>query len=242
MGQRANLLIVTGGAYELCYTHHRANTLDHDLFWGPDYALGFIRAQRRVTDADWLNDVWAEGGAVMDLDRRVLLWFGGEGVLYEVPLRRAHTRLMAAVWAGWDVRWAEGGVVDLADYVAHPRAGVLSAKTEPGANPISPADALQPGDADWSSMIATVRFDTGAVRAGVLSGDCNQVLYAGAGIVEAAERAGWATDLSVDWTGNSHQTGGFHVDAPARRLDCWTASPATPTSAAACRTAGWAGT
>ncbi len=98
MGQRANLLIVTGGAYELCYTHHRANTLDHDLFWGPDYALGFIRAQRRVTDADWLNDVWAEGGAVMDLDRRVLLWFGGEGVLYEVPLRRAHTRLMAASW------------------------------------------------------------------------------------------------------------------------------------------------
>jgi hypothetical protein len=81
VGQRANLLIVGADGYELFYTHWRANTLDADLFFGPDPALAFIRSQRSTAEgAEWLDETWAEGGAVLAPTRRELLWFGGEDV------------------------------------------------------------------------------------------------------------------------------------------------------------------
>jgi len=92
MGQRANLIIVSNGSAEIYYTHHRATTLDKDLFWGPDYVKGFIRAQQPVLDRSLLDEIWAEGGAVMDLDKRHLLWFGVEFLTGRVPLRRLHAR------------------------------------------------------------------------------------------------------------------------------------------------------
>jgi hypothetical protein len=177
MGQRANLLIVSGGSYEMYYTHHRANTLDHDLFWGPDYAVGFIRAQRPVDRSQWLDDVWAEGGAVMDLDRRVLLWFGGEDVMYEVVLRRVHLELMAHLWPGWSVRWADGGVADMADYVGHPRSAVLSERTEPATESrAAVVDVLREGNPDWSETIASIRFASGAVGVKRLRRYCEDIL------------------------------------------------------------------
>src|SRR5437868_3224543 len=100
MGQRANLVIVESGGYSLFYSHWRANTLARDLFWGQSYAEAFIRAQQRVNDGSWLNDVWAEGGVVLDHDARTLLFFGGEDIYYEVPLRRVYLRLMQIVWSG----------------------------------------------------------------------------------------------------------------------------------------------
>lgn len=224
MGQRANLLIVTGGAYELYYTHHRANTLDHDLFWGPEYALGFIRAQRRLNPPEWLDDVWAEGGAVLDLDRRVLLWFGGEDLLFEVALRREHAKLMAHVWAGWTVRWANGGIVDMADYVGHPRAAVTSAEKGGPSKALTVADALRTGDARSSDTIASVRSRSGRMRAALLLMGCQEILSLGEIIVGAAEVApGWTTELATDWSDDRRQLGGFHVDVPARTVDFWSA-------------------
>ncbi len=131
MGQRANLIVVGEADYELYYSHWRANMLNRDLFWGPKHALAFIRPQRsRADGADWLDDVWAEGGALMDPGRCLLLWWGGEDVLHEVPLRRLQLELMANPWQGWDVRWAHEGIADLADHVGVPRAQVLSPRDE----------------------------------------------------------------------------------------------------------------
>src|SRR4051812_42715096 len=113
MGQRANLILVQGGRHQLYYTHWRANTLPRDLFWGPDHASRFIRIQQPTTE--WLDEVWAEGGAVMDHDARVLLLYGGEDILYDVPLRRLYLRALARVWDGWEIRWAHEGIADLAD-------------------------------------------------------------------------------------------------------------------------------
>ncbi|SEU27944.1 hypothetical protein SAMN03159358_4640 [Paenibacillus sp. NFR01] len=48
MGQRANLIIVKNGAYDLYYSHWCANTLPEDIFWGERYAIPFIEQQRAV--------------------------------------------------------------------------------------------------------------------------------------------------------------------------------------------------
>ena len=52
----------------------------------------FIRVQDQVGDDEWLDDIWAEGGAVLDRDRSALLFFGGEDVRYDVPLRRLYLK------------------------------------------------------------------------------------------------------------------------------------------------------
>jgi hypothetical protein len=77
VGHRANLLLVEGSEYRLFYSHWCANTLQRDLFWGPTHAAAFIGIQREVDDSGWLDDVWAEGGALLDLDRHHFLLFGG---------------------------------------------------------------------------------------------------------------------------------------------------------------------
>ena len=92
MGQRANLILVEKGKYQLFYSHWCANTLPRDLFWGPDHAQAFIRIQRPVGDSGWLDDVWAEGGAILDIDRKCLLLYGGEDILYDVPLAEPTSR------------------------------------------------------------------------------------------------------------------------------------------------------
>jgi hypothetical protein len=129
MGQRANLILIERGQREMYYTHWRANTLDRDLFWGPDHAARFIRAQQARTH--WLDEVWAEGGAVLDRDAHVLLMFGGEDVRIDVSLRRVYLDLLRHVWSGWDVRWAYEGIADVADYVGHPREAVLTNEFDP---------------------------------------------------------------------------------------------------------------
>lgn len=109
MGQRANLVIVRRGDWRLYYDHWCANRLDIELFWGPRLAAELIEQRAPLDDRQgWLDEVWCEGAAVLDEDRQVLLWFGGEDVLYDIPLRRAFLELMRCQWPGWEVRWGPG--------------------------------------------------------------------------------------------------------------------------------------
>ncbi|MEM6528524.1 MAG: hypothetical protein AAF653_09525, partial [Chloroflexota bacterium] len=104
MGQRATLLIKNGIDYELYYCHWCANRLDWEIFWGPEYTLNFIRGQQPTIE--WLDTVWAEGGVVVDTGNNHLLWFGGEDIYFEIPLRHLYMTLLKQVWKGWTIAWA----------------------------------------------------------------------------------------------------------------------------------------
>ncbi|MGH3637196.1 MAG: hypothetical protein ACRDTS_24555, partial [Mycobacterium sp.] len=65
---------------------------------------------------EWVDPVWADGGAVVDLDRRRLLFFGDE-LMVEMVERRAVMRALAAVWPDYAIGWAYDGTVELAGYV-----------------------------------------------------------------------------------------------------------------------------
>src|SRR5689334_9883307 len=99
MGQRANLIIVKDNGYDIYYSHWCANTLPTDMFWGPEHGINFIKNQKKVEPENgWLDDIWAEGGAVIDLDKKVFLLYGGEDILYNIPLRRLYLKLINQVW------------------------------------------------------------------------------------------------------------------------------------------------
>ena len=226
MGQRANLIVVERGVTDVYYTHHRANTLDEDLFWGPEYALGFIRDQRKSEDGELLDDVWAEGGAVMDVDRRSLLWFGGEDICCDVTLRRVHGKLMARVWTGWIINWAEGGVADLADKIGVPRTAVLSSIKEP---PLHPPGLRSPivreVDPDMSHTVASVRGESGEVHLALLHGPFSDLLYCGIDLTRATQQSLTEVALSLDWEHETSQDDGFHIDLQEKTIDFWNTAP-----------------
>lgn len=112
MGHRANYICRTVWGLELYYSHWGANVIHADLFWGPESALEFCRSQRAT--GEWLDDVWCEGGACLDLEAKHLVFFGGENIKYDPFLRAGLLAFLEHTWKDWTVAWAHRGILDLA--------------------------------------------------------------------------------------------------------------------------------
>ena len=126
MGHRTNLIIIENGEKKVYYDHWIAINLDRTLFWDFTFVLEYIKAQERVGDEMWLDELFAEGGAVVDVDKKYLLWFACGDVGRFVPYRRKFLELQRKIWEGWEVEWASRGVVDMAEYVGYPKENVLN--------------------------------------------------------------------------------------------------------------------
>ncbi len=118
MGQRANFVVINNGQWKLYYDHWIANRLENEPFWGPEYATQLIESMHLQEDKfDWLDETWCEGGAVLDLDSKILVWFGGEDIVYDIFLRKSYLTLMESNWPDWHIWWASEGIADLGNYV-----------------------------------------------------------------------------------------------------------------------------
>jgi hypothetical protein len=233
MGSRANLVLVENGAHRLFYSHWAANTLDRDLFWGPEHVRQFMLIQREVSPDDWLGESWAEGGALLDLDRRRFMLFGGEDIRWDIQLRRIYLGLLRQVWDGWETAWADDGIAALASYVGHtlpftPSRPVI--KTfDPPLDPNGEHRGIfsvlwRPEDLRFYS----VRF---------WSRHC---LLAGPSFLEALrQEPGQATMLLGDDVGNFPQ-GGCHIDIARNSLDFWDACFPNAAKHVAAYWPGWA--
>lgn len=221
MGQRANLVIVGPRGYELYYSHWCANTLPQDLFWGPEHGERFVRMQRLVNDEEgWLDTVWAEGGAVIDQPRKTLLLYGGEDILFEVPLRRLYLKLLQAVWQGWSIQWAYEGIVDIAEYVGVPRSTVVAQTSSSRDTQLS---LIPPRERDWLECVGSFQFNDG-LRLYPLAGMPESYVKAGVGLLGACDTVASVASLDLSEWSSSFPKGGFHVDASRKTLDFWIAS------------------
>lgn len=220
MGQRANLAIGNASGYELYYSHWCANTLPRDLFWGPEHALDFVSQQRSVAVEDgWLDTIWAEGGAVIDPQDKTLLLYGGEDLLYDVPLRRLYLCMLNTAWRGWTIRWAFEGIVDIAEYLNVAREHVIadSDNTKERAAVLAPPRAR-----DWLRCICTIRCD-GELAIYPLDGLLMDYLLTGSQLLAAAKSvSSFSTLNTAEWT-EEFPTGGFHIDLGERTVDFWMA-------------------
>jgi hypothetical protein len=221
MGHRANLLIVEGREYSLYYSHWCAYTITSDLFWGSQHALDFIREQRAVEKSEWLDDVWAEGGAVIDSSNRILLLYGSYDFLYDVPLRRIYLEMLRRVWRGWEIRWADEGIADIADYVGYPRSNVITTcKSE-----YIPNELSLPQEREWTDLVGSVRTAEGRLELFPLAGDVEFYLCDGPGLDKKIKRTTSFEFIPLDeWIEDGFPSSGFHVDKKAKRLDYWAAN------------------
>jgi hypothetical protein len=220
MGSRANILLIEGGAHTLLYCHWCAMTLPTDLFWGPEMAVSFaLQQQPRQDGLDWLDDQWSEGGAAIDLDRRMLLFYGGDDILWDLRLRRLYLELLRQVWIGWQIRWALLGILDLVDYAGVPRAMVRTDR-EPELH--APLLAPQEGPGG-TQTVGSILFQDRTLRLFPVRGRPWEHLLAGPRLLDVAQEQEGYDFVPLDEWQSWFPRGGFHIDAGQRLVEYWTA-------------------
>ena len=108
MGNRANFVIVKNQDWQLYYSHWGGCRMLDALIGGPDLALRYAASLQRCEKDDWCDSSWAEGGSLIDLDRRRVSFFG-EPLMVEMNERRALMEVLAMVWPGYEICWAYDG-------------------------------------------------------------------------------------------------------------------------------------
>lgn len=219
MGARANLVIVKSSRWDLYYSHWGAGRLWSDLFWGSAHAEQFIRIQRPVENNQWLDSTWAEGGVVLDFDRRRLLFFETGDFLHSIPTRRVFLRLMQSMWEGWTIEWAHEGIVSIAEAVGVPRAKVIDANGDLSHIPRS-LEILE--DRSWVRTIGCIVRD-GETRLYPLGQTDEIYVDYGPRLLGCPGADGGLTTWSVRDRTDEFPTGGFWIDVSARRLEFWSA-------------------
>jgi len=223
MGQRANLVIVHESGYELHYSKWAANTLPTYVFWGPGPFEQFVRAQQDLGD-QWLDTIWCEGGAVMDLQRRVLLFFGGEDLPYDVVLRRFYFRLLRETWSGWDLRWAHRGIVDLARYCGVSDERVIARSDEERKSVDLSRLLNAPPNPRTANCIVSARVQDGPLKLFVTAlPGVAAYLRAGPGLIEHLEARDGLEAFSFE-PARTTPVCGVHFDIEARQIKFWQAS------------------
>jgi len=116
MNPLGNIIVVEGGGFQSYSWHWGGQYILDMLIGGPDLARRHISTFERCTEADWDSPLPFYGGAVIDFDRKRLLFFGDD-LMAEVADRRAVLTVLTDVWAGYQVGWAYDAMVELAGYV-----------------------------------------------------------------------------------------------------------------------------
>lgn len=119
MGARANMVVVENGDWTLHDAHWVGDRMLDVVAFGPDYAVRYIRAHDE-SETGWVDPASANGGVLVDLDRRRMLFFGEE-LASTMDERRAILDVLPHVWPTYEIGWAYGGTDELVDYVGDER-------------------------------------------------------------------------------------------------------------------------
>jgi hypothetical protein len=162
MGNRATYALVEAGAVTYYYEHWGGYSIPGDVLAGPGATAAYLRG---LEAADALLDAgWAEGGILLDADRRRLLLWGGVNLRWNAYLRRPYLPALRRRWPGWRVEWPVEGVADFARHLGVDPASVLSTEADPGDEaPASVAELRRSGPADEMRILLTVRWADGRV-------------------------------------------------------------------------------
>ena len=119
------------GSRRVYYSHGAAEHMDALAFFGPEHVVAEITSSwddGRWDDDDdfewWLDDAWADGGCCVDLDRRHLILYGGDGVMCDALWLETYHRLLPYTWPGWTFEWSWGELTQIARYAGVGRDGL----------------------------------------------------------------------------------------------------------------------
>ncbi|MFG2959351.1 hypothetical protein ACGF5O_37215 [Streptomyces sp. NPDC048291] len=206
MGARAQYVVVENGAWQRYYSHWAAHRVAHDLLPGPVAATRCFRANREIDE--WLDDVWCEGAALVDHDRRTLLWFSSTDDWADHLATRS---VLARTWPGWDVRFAHDGMGDLTHHLGLGR----DLTRTPGWFETFEPRGFAASEYPEPRTVASLRLPDGSVRAWGSDWDPVEHLAGGARLIDLIA----ASPATPALTDMPH--GGVHFDPRARTVSLW---------------------
>lgn len=122
MGSRADAVVVENGRVRIYFDKWAANHIDALVFWGLERTLEEFEEWYIAEEygPGWngdglMDDVWAEGGCCVDLDRHHLLVYGDGG--RDVLWIEAYLKLIRYAWPGWTVEWSWGEHTQMTKYL-----------------------------------------------------------------------------------------------------------------------------
>lgn len=205
MGNRANFVIVENSDWQLYYSHWAGCRMLDALIGGPDHALRYVQSLRGCPKDEWVDPLWADGGAVLDLDRRRLLFFGDE-LMVQMNERRAVMTVLATLWPDYSIGWAYDGTVELAGYVG--------AEVRPYVWETRPALQLAENRSELSQVVSVLDGD-GRLRLWPLRWHRSKVWH-GAGLLDVLPGRG-VKGLTL----GKLPDGGVHIDVPRKAVGVW---------------------
>ncbi|MFJ3926147.1 hypothetical protein [Streptomyces sp. NPDC090022] len=210
MADRANFIVVReSGEYELYLSRWGAVGLDLDLLAGPAETLSVI--QRLEAVDRWLDDVYCQGAALIDLGRKVLLLFAWEGPSTVMRYRAATLELLREAWPGWDLRWAYDGPAELRTYLGLDPEYVRDRGRGTSLGPLLEPEDEELADPEPMAAVVTVGSD----RCYVVANIADHPIREGAALLDRLSG------------GPEHGTcrvsadAGIHIDASRRRVGWW---------------------
>lgn len=208
MGNRANIVLVDRDGWQLRYSHWAGCRMLDALIGGPTMAKRYILA---LQDSEfWTHDLWADGGLVLDLVARRLVFFGEE-LMTTMNERRAMFEVLAMLWPGYSISWAYDATVEIAAYVDHD----LPKRDKPSRPELILAD-----DTAHLHHLVTVVDADGIFRAWPLCWGGNAAWY-GPELLNLLPGPG-QTALALGRVPES----GVYVDVPDKTLGVWLTTPA----------------
>ncbi|MFI5534174.1 hypothetical protein ACIA8O_37120 [Kitasatospora sp. NPDC051853] len=206
MGARAQYVVVENGRWQRYWSHWGAQRVVADLLPGPAASTRCFRANREAEE--WLDDVWCEGAALVDHDRKVLLWFMFLDTWAE---HRAARALLARTWPGWDVRFAHDAVGDLTHHLG---LGRDLTRTQDQFEPSEPLWSSETDETDpWT--VLSLRLPDGSVRAW---GGCREPMEH---LADGPRLAGLLASSSATPVATDMPYAGIHYDPQARTVSLW---------------------
>jgi hypothetical protein len=236
MGHRANFVLVEQGKATIYYSHWGAKTIPDMLVAGPDRCWNSI--QRLTPGSELLDNVWAEGGLLLDRDQRRLLFWGGEEIKYTPYLRRVFLPALRLLWPEWTVEWALYGVADLADALHIDRSAVLIGEFAEGFHPENPLSDEVLLENEFETTLITIKEKDGMVLNYRMCGLPGSILSVGPHLLDVLARK--KPDTLPHERDEEFEEGAF-LDLANRQIWVWEKSTLDPRYLAALRTLwpGW---
>lgn len=114
MGSRANYIISNKDSVEFFYCKWGAQVIPENIFWGQQETISMIRTMDQ-SDTLYYNDKWCEGAVLIDVSNKLLVFYGGEDLLWSNILKRFYCALLRITWDGWKIRWAKNGLYTIVE-------------------------------------------------------------------------------------------------------------------------------
>jgi hypothetical protein len=121
VGHRANYIVIESGKQALYFSNWGALNLAHDIFFGPETTVPFLRTH--LAKDTLLDEVYCEGAALLDLDHKRLIFFSWH-VFSDPLIIRHYTTLLQKGYPGWNIQYASEGIIEICRYMERDTAEV----------------------------------------------------------------------------------------------------------------------